>query len=94
MFAMVRVKAVEPLEEFLVKLTFSDETCKVKDLAPLLDGQIFEALKRDRELFRAVAVDEELGTIVWPNGADICPDVLRWDRVPAAFTGEDSSAAR
>ena len=29
--------------------------------------------------FRQVQVDPELGTIVWPNEADFCPDLLhRW----------------
>jgi len=31
---------------------------------------------RDRSLFMAVRVDPECGTIVWPNGADMDPDVL------------------
>jgi hypothetical protein len=31
---------------------------------------------RDRKLFRAVPVDPELGTVRWPNGADLDPDVL------------------
>ena len=35
-----------------------------------------EPLRRDTRLFRSVRVDPELGTIVWPNGADICPDTL------------------
>ena len=44
-----------------------------------------EPLLADRELFRQVSVDEEFGTIVWPNGADICPDVLLHGRTPAAL---------
>jgi hypothetical protein len=39
----------------------------------------------DPQFFRSVQVDPELGTIVWPNGADIDPDVLVLGRTPAAF---------
>ncbi|MGB0738355.1 MAG: DUF2442 domain-containing protein, partial [Ilumatobacteraceae bacterium] len=28
------------------------------------------------DYFAQVSVDEELGTVVWPNGADLAPDVL------------------
>ena len=38
------------------------------------DG-IFEPLKSSAE-FAKVTVHPELGTIVWPNGADLDPDVL------------------
>jgi len=44
---------------------------------------MFEALREDRQLFRQVSVDAELGTIVWPNGADMDPDVLHGDFEPA-----------
>lgn len=36
---------------------------------------VFEPLK-DESYFRKVRVDPDVGTIVWPNGADVCPDVL------------------
>jgi len=39
-------------------------------------GPVFEPLHEDPQLFRQVRVDEELGTVVWPNGADLDPDVL------------------
>jgi hypothetical protein len=69
---------------YTVRLTFTDGTRKDIDLAPFLKGPIFEPL-RDPAKFREVAVDPELGTIVWPNGADICPDVLYHGRTPAAL---------
>lgn len=81
---MVRVKAVTPLTGYTVRLTFTDGTRKDIDLEPYLRGPIFEPL-RDPARFREVAVDPELGTIVWPNGADICPDVLYHGRTPVAF---------
>jgi len=42
----------------------------------------------DPALFRQVQVDRELGTIVWPNGADIDPDVLYHGRTPAAWEAD------
>jgi len=42
-------------------------------------GGVFGPLENP-EFFRQVRFDGELGTIVWPNGADFCPDVL-YDRV-------------
>ena len=36
---------------------------------------MFEPL-HDVAYFAHVVVDEELGTVVWPNGADLAPDVL------------------
>lgn len=81
---MIRVKDVTPLAGYAVRLTFTDGTRKDLDLGPYLKGPIFEPL-RDLARFREVAVDSELGTIVWPNGADICPDVLYHGRTPASL---------
>lgn len=74
---MVRVSAVRVLEGFDVELEFTDGTSRIVDLSRYLNGPIFEPLRNDPELFRSVYVDH--GTIVWPNGADICPDVLYHD---------------
>jgi hypothetical protein len=82
---MVRVRSVHCLEGFTVKLGFTDGTTRAIDLDPYLRGPVFEPLRRDPALFRAVRVDPLLGTIVWPNDADIDPDVLRWGLRPAAW---------
>ncbi len=87
---MVFIRSVKPLENFVVRLVFSDGQQKDVDLEPLLRGPIFEPLLRDPELFRAVKVDEELGTIVWPNGADMDPDVLYGSHLPAWMEVEET----
>ena len=43
---------------------------------------MFEPFQANADLFRQVRVDEELGTIVWPNGADMDSDVLHGDFEP------------
>jgi hypothetical protein len=78
-----RVTTVEPLGAFILRLGFDDGTVREIDLESELWGPVFEPLRRDPQLFRQVRVDDELGTIVWPNGADFDPDVLHGDSPPA-----------
>ena len=78
---LVRVKSVEPLENFRVRITFQNEVQKEIDLDKFLRGEIFEPIRKDLEVFRAVKVIG--GTIGWDNGADIDPDVLYYDIKPA-----------
>jgi hypothetical protein len=80
---LVRIKSVQPLNDFVVFLEFTDGTSREVNLEPFLRGKIFEPLRRDRNAFRAVKVDAQMGTIVWENGADIDPDVLYHGLKPA-----------
>ena len=81
---MVRITSVRPLERFEVELDFSDGSRRAVDLSPYLRGPVFQPIRDDPALFRAVRVDRRLGTIVWPNGADLDPDVLYAGLEPAA----------
>lgn len=73
---MVRVSSVEPLRDFVVRLSFTNGVVADVDLQRFMWGEVFEPLVEDPSLFRRVAVDEVLGTIVWPNETDLDPDVL------------------
>jgi hypothetical protein len=59
----------------VLRLTFNDGTRKTVDVAPLLDGPVFEPL-REPAYFARVEVDPICGTVVWPNGADFAPEAL------------------
>ena len=80
---MIRISSVQVLEGFRIRLGFTDGSSGDVDLEPYLRGPVFEPLANDRGLFAAVRVDPECETIVWPNGADMDPDVL-YDLVHAA----------
>lgn len=73
------ITAVEHLGGHRLRLTFADGFIGQVDLADRFAttrGSMFEPL-RDVAYFAKVAVDPELGTVVWPNGADLAPHVLR-----------------
>jgi hypothetical protein len=65
------------LDDYRIELTFSDGVSGAIDLANRIVGRggVFKSLENP-DYFRQVSVDNELGTIVWPNGADFCPDLL------------------
>jgi Protein of unknown function (DUF2442) len=86
---LVRIRTVIPLEEFTVRLEFTDNTTKEIDLKPYLYGPIFEPMRKDLRLFRAMKVDPRIGTIVWDNGADMDSDVLYKGLTPAWIEQEE-----
>jgi hypothetical protein len=87
---MIRIRGVEALDGFRVRLSLTDGSTREVDLGPFLNGPVFEPIRNDPAVFRSVRVDSELGTIVWPNGADIDPDVLVLGRTPAATADSES----
>lgn len=88
---LIRIQSVKPLENFVAHLFFTDGTNREIDLEPFLRGKVFESLRNNPEIFRAMKVDERMGTIVWENGADIDPDVLYHNLTPAWAESETIS---
>jgi hypothetical protein len=54
---------------------FDDETEQTIDFRPVLRGDLFAPLRHE-SFFRKVRLDEEFGTLVWPNDADFDPATL------------------
>jgi hypothetical protein len=77
---LLRIRKATPLEGRRLRLHLDDGRVVDRDVAPYLAGPVFDEVRHDDEIFRAVKVAG--GTVVWPNGADLCPDVLIWDGPP------------
>ena len=69
------LKDAEYRGDYRVWFCFTDGVEGEVDLEAELWGEIFEPLK-DKAAFASFTVDRELGTIVWPNGADFAPEFL------------------
>jgi hypothetical protein len=72
---IIHVSAVEVVGDHRLRLSFEDGAEGEVDLSSWRSSGVFDALA-DPAYFRQVRLDEELGTIVWPNGADIAPETL------------------
>ena len=70
------VVEVRPLDGYRLFLRFEDGARGEVDLAKMIRFEGVFAPLRDRQKFLEVRVNGELGTICWPNGADLDPDVL------------------
>jgi hypothetical protein len=74
---LIDVTSVRPLPNRNLDLTFENGVHGIVEMDRVVKNYtgVFAPLLID-EYFRQVTVNIELGTIVWPNGADLCPDVL------------------
>jgi hypothetical protein len=76
-----RVTSFSIVGPYTLAVVFSDQTEQRIDFTPVLYGPLFGPLQ-ELQTFNAVGLDEEAGTLVWPNGADFDPATLHdWPQV-------------
>jgi hypothetical protein len=96
-----RVTRFSIVGPYTLAVGFSDNTEQRIDFEPVLRGALFEPL-RDLATFNAVRLDDEAGTLVWPNDADFDPATLHdWPDVKdelasraRAWAGDDGGLTR
>jgi len=86
---LVRIREVKPLDNYRMQLTLTDGGVVERDLEPMLVGPVLAEIRKDEARFREVCVQG--GTLVWPTGADLCPDVLIWGGLPPADSASDAA---
>jgi Protein of unknown function (DUF2442) len=69
------IVSAQYIDRYKIKVKFNNQSEGIADLSTSLQGKVFEPLQ-DLTLFQKLAVDAELGTIVWENGADFAPEYL------------------
>jgi Protein of unknown function (DUF2442) len=76
-----RVSRFNIVGPYTLLVGFSDSSEQQIDFRPMLKGTLFGPLQ-DLATFNAVSLDPEVGTLVWPNGADFDPATLHdWPSV-------------
>ncbi len=83
--AIHRVTGFEIVGPYSLEVSFEDGVSQSIDLEPVLEGELYGPL-RDPAVFERVLIDPEIGTLVWPNGADFDPATLHdWPEVADKF---------
>jgi hypothetical protein len=70
-----RVIDAKHIKDYTLYLHFLDGSEGEVDFEQELEGEIFAPLM-DISYFKNFTVDQELHTVVWPNGADFAPEFL------------------
>ncbi len=79
-----RIKEVVATDDYKLELTFTNNDHGIYDCSPLLDFGVFSEL-RNISYFKQARISG--GTVVWPNGQDICPDTLYIDSLKTEKAG-------
>lgn len=74
---MIKVKKIEYVSGYKLKILFSDGKLKVVDFEDWInEGGAYILPLKSLDYFKKVRMDKFNYTICWPNGADFCPDSL------------------
>ncbi len=82
MAVLARVTKVEHIGTRTLRIVFSDGLVRELDFTGALPGVL--ATLDDDITFANATVDRTAGTVCWPNGLDLDPDVLHGDRQSAS----------
>ena len=82
MSTFARVTDVKHLGRRVLRVTFSDGLVRELDFASALLGVL--ATVDNDAIFATATVDSVCGTVCWPNGIDLDPDVLHGDQMSAS----------
>ncbi len=80
---LIDIVRVTPLADYELELLFEDGTNGIVNVADIVEFTGVFAPLKNKTYFDQVRVNPDIGTICWPNEADIDPDVLY-----ALITGE------
>lgn len=73
---LMDITEVEVVGRYRLRLRFADGTNGDVDVSKLVDFRGVLSALRDESEFAKVRINEELGAVTWPCGADLDPDVL------------------
>jgi hypothetical protein len=76
-----QIQKIIKVQPYQLVLAFNNGELRMVDLAQKIEewgadpDSKFAELK-EPEMFKSVKLNEEIGALYWPNGLDLCPDVL------------------
>jgi hypothetical protein len=85
------ITSVAVVRHGVLRLTFSDGLSGELDVLDRMRGPVFTQA-RTPDGFAQVMIDPEIGTIVWPGGADLAPDTL-YERLRTGAWPDQAAAA-
>ncbi len=85
------IVAVSVVRHGVLRLTFADGLSGELDVLERMRGPVFDEARTPAGFAKA-SVDGEIGTVIWPGGADLAPDTL-YERVRCGtWPGENLAA--
>jgi len=85
MHTIYKISDCQIIGPYTLSLKFDDGAVQIINFKNILKGELYNKLN-DLNFFNKVKIDDEIKTIVWPNGADFDPATLHdWHLYENAF---------